>query len=92
MIQTQTNRWQLYQDVMDENSNVVFGAYTMLTPSRLERIAQLNVESNALYVYDNKIVRKRIVASWRRRAHRYENFKPGSDDVWLRAVESPAHH
>ena len=89
LVVTQTNRWQLYQDVLDENSNIVFDVYTMLTQSNLERMAQLNLESNSVCAYDNKIVRDRIVASWHRRAHRYENFKPGSEDVGLRAMETP---
>ena len=89
IIVTETNRWQLYQDVFDENSNLVFGAYTMLTQSNLERMAQLNLESNSIYAYDNTVVRDRIVAAWHRRTHRYENFKPGSEDVGLRTVETP---
>jgi len=89
LITTETNRWQLYQDVLDENSNVVFAAYTMLTQSNLERLAQLNLESNSVYVYDNQIKAGRVVAAWHRRTHRYENFAPGSDDVGLRALESP---
>jgi ABC-type transporter Mla subunit MlaD len=89
LVSTETNQWQLYQDVFDGNSNLVFGAYTMLTPSSLARIAELNLESNSVCAYNNTIVRDRIVASWHRRTHRYENFKPGSEDVWLRAVETP---
>jgi len=89
LITTETNRWQLYQDVLDENSNVVFAAYTMLTQSNLERLAQLNLESNSVCVYDNQIKARRVVAAWHRRTHRYENFAPGSDDVGLRAMESP---
>ena len=89
IIATETNRWQLYQDVLDEDSNIVFGAYTMLTQSNLERMAQLNLESNSVCAYDNSIGRDHIVAAWHRRTHRYENFQPGSDDVWLRAVETP---
>jgi ABC-type transporter Mla subunit MlaD len=89
LITTETNRWQLYQDVLDENSNIVFGAYTMLTQSNLERLAQLNLESNSVYVYDNQIKARRVVASWHRRTHRYENFTPGSEDVGLHAMESP---
>ena len=89
LITTETNRWQLYQDVLDENSNVVFAAYTMLTQSNLERLAQLNLESNSVYVYDNQIKAGRVVASWHRRTHRYENFAPGSEDVGLHAMESP---
>jgi MlaD protein len=89
IIATETNRWQLYQDVFDENSNIVFSAYTMLTQSNLERMAQLNLESNSVCAYDNKIKVNRVVASWHRRTHRYENFTPGSEDAWLRAVEPP---
>jgi ABC-type transporter Mla subunit MlaD len=89
IVAVETNRWQLYQDVLDENSNIVFGAYTMLTQSNLERMVPLHLESNSVLVYDNTIVRDRIVASWHRRTHRYENFKPGSEDAWLRALETP---
>ena len=89
LITTETNRWQLYQDVLDENSNMVFAAYTMLTQSNLERLAQLNLESNSVYVYDNQIKAGRVVAAWHRRTHRYENFAPGSEDVGLHAMESP---
>ncbi len=89
IITSETNRWQLYQDVFDENSNLVFGAYTMLTRSNLERLAQLNLESNSVCAYDNKLNAKRIVATWNRPAHRYENYTPGSEAVWLRAAETP---
>ena len=89
IITAETNRWQLYQDVLDENSNIVFGAYTMLTQSNLERMAQMNLESNSVCAYDNKITVNHVVAAWHRRAHRYENFKPGSEDAGLRAVETP---
>jgi hypothetical protein len=89
LIAVETNRWQLYQDVLDENSNMVFGAYTMLTQSNLERMAQLNLASNSVYAYDNKLFVNHIVASWHRRTHRYENIAPGSEDVRLRAVEAP---
>jgi MlaD protein len=88
LVATETNRWQLYQDVLDENSNVIFAAYTMLDAANLRHIAELKPDS--LYVYDNTVKRNRIVASWHRRTHRYENFKSDSDDTWMQAVESPA--
>jgi ABC-type transporter Mla subunit MlaD len=90
LVAAETNRWQLYQDIFDGNSNVVFGAYTMLTESNLQYLAGLKPESNSLYVYNNTVNRNRIVASWRRRLHRYENFAPGRDAIWLPADESPA--
>ncbi|HEY5043556.1 MAG TPA: MlaD family protein [Verrucomicrobiae bacterium] len=89
IIVTETNRWQLYQDVLDDNSNKVFGAYLMLTQSNLERMAQFNLESNSIFVYDNKINYNHIVAAWDNRVHRYVNFTPDRDSAWLRAVETP---
>jgi len=89
LVAMQTNRWQLYQEVFDESSNLVFGAYTMFTQANLERLAQLNLESNSVCAFDNKANANRIVAMWNRPMHRYEEFKPGSEDLWLRAVETP---
>jgi ABC-type transporter Mla subunit MlaD len=88
LVAREPNQWQLYQDVLDENSNVVFAVYTMLDATNLRRIAELKPDS--IYVYNNTVNRNRIVAAWHRRSHRYENFKSDSDDAWLRAVESPA--
>src|ERR1019366_5608799 len=48
-----------------------------------------NLESNSVCAYDNKITVNHVVASWHRHNHRYENFKPGSEDAGLRAVETP---
>jgi len=89
IILTQSNRWQLYQDVFDENTNLLFGAYTMLTQSNLERISGLNLPTNSIFVYDNASPSyKRIVASWDGRVRRYVNFNRGDDTAWLRAVET----
>jgi ABC-type transporter Mla subunit MlaD len=88
-IVAQPERWQLYQDILDENSNLIFGAYTMLTSSNLERMAQMNFPSNAIFVYDNKPNFNHIVASWDNRVRRYVNFDPGHETAWLRAVETP---
>jgi ABC-type transporter Mla subunit MlaD len=90
LVATETDQWQLYQDIFDENSNLVFGAYTMLTESNLRRIAELKPESNSIYAFNKTVSRNRIVASWRRRLHRYENFTPERDAIWLPADESPA--
>ena len=87
IITEQPNRWQLYQDVSDKDSNMVFTAYTMLTQSNLDQMAQLDVESNALFVYDNTVVKDHIVAAWHRLTHRYENYTPGSQDAYLPVVE-----
>lgn len=90
LIATETNRWQLSQDVFGANSNLVFGTYTMLDESNLQVLAGMNLESNSLWVYNNTVNRNHIVASWDGRVHRYKNFTPGKDTAWLKAVESPA--
>jgi ABC-type transporter Mla subunit MlaD len=90
LVGAEAGKWQLYQDVLDENSNVLFGAYTTLDPTNLQRIADLKPESNSLYALDNTVNRKWIVASWVPHWHRYENYTPERDTAWLKAAESPA--
>jgi len=93
LMATAAGDWQLAQDVLDVNSNLLFRAYDHLEQIFNETNAQLlataNLESNSIYIYNKTVNRKRIVASWHRRSHRYENFTPGSEDAWLRAVETP---
>src|SRR5690348_11334911 len=85
----ETNHWQLYQEVLDANSNLILAAYTQLDESNLRMLAGMNVESNSLFVYDNRPDNnyKRIVASWDNRVHQYVNFGSDRDSAWLRAVE-----
>src|SRR5471032_203378 len=89
LVATVTNHWQLYQDVFDANSNIVFGAYTMLDESNLQVLGAMNLESNSVFAYDNTVNYKRIVASWDNRVQRYVNFSPDHDTAWLRTVETP---
>jgi MlaD protein len=89
------DRWQLSQDVMDENTNVVFHAYEHLSEifdaTNADLLAKCHFESNSVYAYDNtEVDRHRIVASWHPRTHRYENFTPDDETAWLHAAESPA--
>ena len=85
----QPGQWQLAQDVLDENSNVVFHAYDTLTASNLQAIAQFKPESITAY-NNTERDQHRVVASWHPRTHRYENFGPGEETAWLKALESPA--
>jgi ABC-type transporter Mla subunit MlaD len=85
--------WQLAQDVLDENSNIVFHAYenveSVLDQSNASVLAQCTFESNSIYIYDNtERDKNHIVASWWRSRHRYQNFTPSSEDAFLRAVET----
>ncbi len=89
LVMEEPGKWQLSQDVLDAGSNLVFGAFTMLDATNLERIAELKPESDSLYVYDNTVNRNRIMASWDGRVRHYKIFKPGDDTAWLRAVETP---
>ncbi len=85
--------WQLAQDVFDVNSNLLFHAYDRLelvfNETNAQLLATANLESNSIYIYDNTVNRKHIVASWNGRLHHYKIFKPGDDTAWLRAVETP---
>jgi hypothetical protein len=85
--------WQLAQDLLDEKTNVLFHAYgaveAVLDESNAPLLAQCMIESNSIYVFNNKVNRKRIVASWDGRFHHYKIFKPGDDTAWLHAVETP---
>ena len=91
LVAVDTNHWQLYQDVMGAKTNLVFGAYTMLTQSNLEVMAGMDLTNNSIFVYDNRVNYKRIVASWDNRpgVRRYVNFSPDRDSAWLKAVETP---
>ncbi len=85
--------WQLAQDVFDQKTNLAFHAYdhveAVLDESNAPLLAQCAFESNSIYVFDNTVDRKRIVASWNGRLHHYKIFKPGDDTAWLHAVETP---
>ena len=85
--------WQLAQDVFDENTNLIFHAYdhveAVLDESNAPLLAHCLIESNSIYVFNNQVNRNRIVASWHRGRHRYENFTPDSEDAYLHAVETP---
>ena len=80
--------WQLSQDFLDADSNVLFHAYEMLNESNFQAIADLKPAS--IYAYDNSAVdRHYIVASWHPKSHRYENFTPEDETAWLKAAETP---
>ena len=97
-----TNQWQLAQDVFDADSNVVYQAYTILdrtnlarmaglytwaTAGNLVRIGDLPPPSNTICVYDNTLVRNRIVGAWHERRRRYINYTLEKDSAWLKPVE-----
>jgi MlaD protein len=89
LVTQEPGQWQLAQDVFGANSNLVFGAYTMLDESNLQVLAGMGLESNSVYAYNNTVNRNRIVASWDGRYHHYKIFKTGDDTAWIRAEETP---
>ncbi len=87
------DHWQLAQDIFAGNSNLLFHAYNHLeyvfNETNSQLLASAVLESNSIYIFDNKVNRKYIVASWDGRYHHYKIFQPGDDTAWLRAVETP---
>jgi hypothetical protein len=85
--------WQLAQDIFDVKTNLLFHAYDHLEqvfdPTNAPLLATANLVSNSIYIYDNTVTRKRIVASWDGRQHHYKIFRPGDNSAWMRAVETP---
>jgi len=89
IVVSQPGQWQLSQDVTNETGDIVFHAFTMLDTTNLQQIADL--VHGPIYAYNNtEKDKKHIVASWHARNHHYEEFTPGRDQAWLKAVESPA--
>src|ERR1035438_2692398 len=87
------DHWQLAQDIFDANSNRLFQAYLHLEDVFAETNAPMLgtavLASNSIYIFDNQVNRKSVVASWDGRYHHYKIFQPGDDTAWLRAVETP---
>jgi ABC-type transporter Mla subunit MlaD len=85
--------WQLGQEIYIGKTNLIFHAYdaveAVLDESNAQLLAQCTFESNSIYVFNNKVDRHRVVASWDGRVHRYKIFQPGDDTAWLRTVEAP---
>jgi len=82
-------RWQLSQEVLDENSNVVLKAYDVLDESNLQVIASL--KPDCIYAYDNQEKDERkIVAAWDGRHRRYKIFTTADDSAYLATLEPPA--
>lgn len=89
LVAVETNHWQLSQYVYDGQSNVVFipyQPYEGLTLSNLDLLATLNLESNAVYAYNNRLNRKHVVAVWREELQRYDSYDHRKDPP----VELPA--
>jgi ABC-type transporter Mla subunit MlaD len=92
LVVVETNQWQLSQYVYDVHSNIVFipyQPYEGLSLSNLDVLATLNLESNSIYAFNNRLNAKHVVGVWREELQRYESYNHTKDPpVELRALES----
>ncbi len=87
-VDAQTNEWQLAQEIYDENSNLVYRAYTWLNDSNLTRIGDLKLPSVVAYNNTEKDARH-IAAWWHPRSHAYGAFRTNDDTAYLPVAETP---
>lgn len=92
LVAAEPGQWQLSQYVFGAQSNVVFlpyQPYDGLVSSNLDLLASLNLESNAVYAYNNRLNRKEIVATWSEELKRYVSYNHRKDSpVEIPALES----
>jgi len=82
IVQSQPGQWQLAQYIRDAQSNTVFipyQPYDGLAVSNLDLIASLNVESNSIFVFNNQLHSKHIVAQWREDLKHYDFYNYEKD-------------
>ena len=91
----QPQRWQMFQNLYDANSNLVLRAYAQLVTTNLDGSLDTNnlqqlIEQKrpAVYVYDNTVKRHSIASTWNRDQQRYEEYTGNA--VQLPIDESPA--
>jgi ABC-type transporter Mla subunit MlaD len=87
-VNSQPGQWQLAQEIYDENTNLVFRAYTWLNDSNLQRLADLKLPFVVAYNNTEKD-RPYIAAWWHPRSHTYAEFKTNDDTAWLPVQETP---
>ena len=85
--------WQLAQDITNASATVLFHAYDSLefvfNETNAPLLAAGVLASNSIYIYNNKVNRNHVVASWDGRYRHYKIFQPGDDTAWIKAVEAP---
>jgi len=81
-------QWQLAQEIYDENSNLLYRAYTWLNDTNLGRIAELRLPSVTAYNNTEKD-KHEIAAWWHPREHAYGAFRANDDTAWLPVAETP---
>lgn len=87
-VQSEPGQWQLAQEIYDENSNLLYRAYTWLNDTNLQRIAELKLPYVVAYNNTGKN-KPHIVAWWRPHRHTYDVFRTNDDSAWLPTEETP---
>lgn len=87
-VDSEPGQWQLAQEIYDENTNLIYPAYTWLTDSNLQRISELKLLTVTAYNNTEKD-KHEIAAWWRPRTHIYGEFKVHDDTAWLPVAETP---
>jgi ABC-type transporter Mla subunit MlaD len=87
-VDSQPGQWQLAQEIYDENTNLVYRAYTWLNDTNLQRIAELKLPSVVAY-NNTERDRRSIAAWWHPHSHSYGEFKTNDDTAWLPVLETP---
>jgi hypothetical protein len=86
------DRWRLAENLYDENSNLVFRAFSSLVQSNLTRIAELKPES--ILAFHTPVNDRHIAAVWNDSLRHYQNFDYRNEDETnayeLRFAETPA--
>jgi len=86
-VDSQPNQWQLAQEIYDQNTNLVYRAYTWLNDSNLQQLATMKLPW--VTAYNNTEAGKHyIVAWWHPRQHTYGGFRTNDDTAWLPVVET----
>jgi ABC-type transporter Mla subunit MlaD len=82
------DNWCLAQNLFDENTNLVFPAYTTLARTNLVAIAALKPDS--LLAFHTTGKHEFINSTWDETLQRYEDYDARTDGPrWLRADETP---
>jgi ABC-type transporter Mla subunit MlaD len=83
LVEVETNQWQLLQFVTEaQSTNVLFRPYqpyTGLVASNLDLLASLHLESNAVYVLNNKVNERQVVAVWDETVKHYKSYDNAKD-------------
>jgi hypothetical protein len=87
-VDSQPGQWQLAQEIYDDNTNLVYRAYTWLNNSNLQHLAEMKLPF--IVAYNNTEKDKHSIAAWwHPHTHSYGEFRTNDDTAWMPVVETP---